>query len=175
MYKKYGRILGVCSEFHPNPGMRYRLRIVSTVLLTYCHWIEHWAPPVRDLLIRQFLDFNNITDSFRYICLRFERQHLQRLRFALKIPEFFRFSNGCTIDGEEALIIFLHRIGRPRTLVDVESVFGLELSIISRTFNHVLIYTDDEHRALLTDSFLRWLAATIGTQKPRSVPKKVTY
>ena len=126
MYKKYGRILVVCSEVHPDPDMRYRLRIVSIVLLTYCHRVEHWAPLVRDLLIRQFLDFNHITDSFSYICLRVERQHLQRLRFALKIPEFFRFSNGSTIDGEEALIIFLHRIGRPRTLVDVESVFGLE-------------------------------------------------
>ena len=121
LYKKYGRIIAVCSEMHPNLDMRYRLRIVSAVLLTYCHRLEHWVPPVRDLLIRQFLDFHNISDSFSYICLRFERQHLPRLRFALKIPDFFRLNNGCTVDGEEALIIFLYRISRPRTLVDVDS------------------------------------------------------
>ena len=103
LYKKYGRVIGVCSEMHPNLDMRYRLRIISTVLLTYCHRMENWVPPIRDLLIRQFLDFHNISDSFSYICLRFERQHLPRLRFALKIPDFFRLNNGCTIDGEEAL------------------------------------------------------------------------
>ena len=78
VYKKYGRIciLGACSDFHPNPDMRYRLIIDSTVLLSCSNRIEHKAPPVRDLLIRQFLDFNNITDSFSYMCLRFERQYL---------------------------------------------------------------------------------------------------
>ena len=31
LYKKYGRVIGVCSEMHPNLDMRYRLRIISTV------------------------------------------------------------------------------------------------------------------------------------------------
>ena len=36
----------------------------------------------------------------------------------------------------------------------MESVLGLELSIICRTFNHVLRYIDDEHRASLTDRLM---------------------
>ena len=67
------------------------------------------------------------------------------------------------------LKILLYRIIRPRTLVHVESVLGLELSMISsarigtrkgylvgnrRTFNHVPRYIDDEHRALLTATLM---------------------
>ena len=57
LYKKYGRVIGVCSEMHPKLDMRYRLRIVFTVLLTYCHRIEHWLPPVvREQFTSLFLD-----------------------------------------------------------------------------------------------------------------------
>ena len=40
-------------------------------------------------------------------------------------------SNGSTVDGEEALQIILHRFCRPRTLLDSEEVFGIELTKVA--------------------------------------------
>ena len=71
---------------------------------------------------------------------------MSTLRLALRIPSYFRLQNKCVVDGEEALLIFLHRISRPRTLLDTEEFFGIEYSQISRIFNHVVKFLDEEHK-----------------------------
>ncbi|KAG5188592.1 hypothetical protein JKP88DRAFT_161308 [Tribonema minus] len=65
---------------------------------------------------------------------RFRKEHIQRLRRALGVPDVVVLPNRSKDDGDEALLIFLHRLSRPSRLTDVKETFGREETQLSRIF-----------------------------------------
>ncbi|KAJ1456508.1 hypothetical protein M885DRAFT_563906 [Pelagophyceae sp. CCMP2097] len=66
-----------------------------------------------------------------YDFFRFARCDIPRLVEALRIPEDFKLPNRCRIDGEEALLIYLHCLPYPDRLVGMQRFFGRSVGYIS--------------------------------------------
>ena len=55
---------------------------------------------------------------------RFEKEHLNRLRRALRIPDTLKGSNGTVFTGIEGLCVLLRRLSYPNRLVDISGLFN---------------------------------------------------
>ena len=83
---------------------------------------------------------------------RFRKRDLYRLKEALLIPEFFALDNGSCIDGEEALLITLHRLVNPLSQAQLSRCWGHDSSMISRIINTVIDFIYAAHSYLLHDN-----------------------
>ena len=139
-YERYELFLSISSSSQPSGILEDKLKLVSLVLLISVLRIVRSTPPVVRMLRKKNMRFAYIEEGYYYTGFRLQLEHLEIIRSNLRIPDYFMVSNGSTVDGEEALQIILHRFYRPRTLLDSEEVFGIELTKVSRIFNHMVLF-----------------------------------
>jgi hypothetical protein len=77
-----------------------------------------------------------------YINFRFAREEIPRLVKALKIPKFWRTKNGCVLDGEEGLLMYLKRLSYPDRHLNLVRFFGRSTGFISGMVDRVREYLD---------------------------------
>jgi hypothetical protein len=75
----------------------------------------------------------------------------------LNIPAEFRLPNNSWVNGQEGLLVFLNLMAYPYRLIDLEKVFGWEMTRLSRIFNWMKLYIYDNHKNLLENNF-QWHA-----------------
>ena len=148
-YERYALCLGISSLSQPPGTLKAKLKLISLIFLISALRIVRWTPPVIRMLRTKYMRFADIEEGYCYIRFRLQLEHLEIVRSSLRIPDYFVLSNASTVDGEEDFLIFLHRFCRPRTLLDSKEVFGIELTEISRIFNHFLDLT---HQHILSDN-----------------------
>ena len=158
-YKRYALCLSISSLSQPPGTLKEKLKLISLIFLISALRIVRWTPPVIRMLRKKYMRFADIEEGYCYTRFRLQLEHLEIVRSSLRIPDYFVLSNGSTVDGEEAFLIFLHRFCRPRTLLDSEEVFGIELTKVSRIFNHMVLFLDLTHKHILSDN-LQFLVDT---------------
>lgn len=72
--------------------------------------------------------------------------------------------NGCWVNGEEGLLIFLKLFAYPQRLVENEIFCGWECTRLSRIFNWIRDWIFDQHNHLVTDN-LDWHAKYLESSK----------
>lgn len=87
---------------------------------------------------------------------RFSADDIIEMRRLLRIPEDIILANRTRMNGEEALLILLRRLAYPCRWVDLEPVFGLDYTILSRAFNWMLEYIYHNFGFLVTDNLRFW-------------------
>ena len=86
-----------------------------------------------------------------YSMFRFCRDDIPRLVRALRVPAEMTTRNRTRIDGEEALLIFLHRMRYPNRLCDEKMFFGRPVGAISEIAEMMRVYLDDIAANLLLE------------------------
>ncbi|CAG2244686.1 unnamed protein product [Mytilus edulis] len=89
---------------------------------------------------------------------RFDKDDIEILRRALRIPEKVVCSNRTTARGIDGLCMVLRRLAYPCRLEDLEYIFGRSKTELSLIINEVLDYIHDNHCHLLSDFNMSWLS-----------------
>ena len=110
--------------------------------------------------IYEAFDFESIPADDCYTEFRFEKNDILRLKEVLQIPdEIVCFNyNDITVNGLEALCIFLKRLSYPSRFSDLIARFGRSVPQLCMIFIHALEFIDTQWRHLLEDLNQRWLA-----------------
>lgn len=105
---------------------------------------------------RRYLNFLSpeIADSFT-INFRFRREHIHCLAKCLRVPTEFKLDNGSWVNGQEGLLVMLRFLAYPTRLVDLEALFGLDLSKLSRINTSMKKLVCNNHQHRVTD-YLEW-------------------
>ncbi|XP_077555345.1 uncharacterized protein LOC144169840 [Haemaphysalis longicornis] len=82
---------------------------------------------------------------------RFEKDDVERLARALRLPEVVKTPQCVKIPGVECLCLTLRRLAYPNRLRDLEPLFGRHYSVISSATNAVLEHIDSTFGHLLRD------------------------
>ncbi|KAH9377914.1 hypothetical protein HPB48_016401 [Haemaphysalis longicornis] len=82
---------------------------------------------------------------------RFEKDDVERLVRALRLPEVVKTPQCVKIPGIECLCLTLRRLAYPNRLRDLEPLFGRHYSVISSATNAVLEHIDSTFGHLLRD------------------------
>ena len=88
--------------------------------------------------------------------LRFLKADLPSLMKKLEIPDFFRLGNRGVHRGEKGFLLLLRRMAFPGRWTDLEMEFGLEYSTLSRLFNTVLRWMNDNHSFRINNYLNFW-------------------
>jgi hypothetical protein len=110
------------------------------------------------VLAYQKLDIDNLTNDQCRTMFRFEREDINILSNALRLPETIICNNRRVVSGVEGLCIVLRRLAYPCRLEDLEPVLGRTKVEISYIFNHVIDYLYNTHNHLLSDLSRDWLS-----------------
>ena len=94
-------------------------------------------------------DLAVISDDDAQKWFRFDKNHLERLRRALRIPDLVKTEERDRASGVEALCIILRRMVYPNRLFETAKLLKRSESSLSRIFNHTVIFLYKEHRHLL--------------------------
>ncbi|CAC5404316.1 unnamed protein product [Mytilus coruscus] len=82
---------------------------------------------------------------------RFDKDDIEILHRALRIPDKVVCSNCTTARGIDGLCMVLRRLAYPSRLEDLEYIFGRSKTELSLIINEVLDYIHDNHCHLLSD------------------------
>ncbi|CAC5395056.1 unnamed protein product [Mytilus coruscus] len=104
------------------------------------------------------LNIENLTNEQYRTFFRFDRDDIEILRCALRIPDTIVCSNRTTAKGTDALCMVLRRLAYPCRLEDLEPIFGRSKAELSYIINEVLDYIHDNHCHLLSDLNRNWLS-----------------
>jgi hypothetical protein len=90
-------------------------------------------------LERQFIRFDSeeIQTNFREF-FRFEKKDMLELLQCLGVEAHFRLDNGVWVNSQESLLVTLRMLASSQRLVDLEAIFGYDISQLSRIFNYVM-------------------------------------
>jgi hypothetical protein len=78
--------------------------------------------------------------------LRFRKPDIHRLYTITGFPQYVRCENGTTCLGEYAFCLMLYRIAYPERLFSLQSIFGRELTQLSRIFQYAVTFMFDTHK-----------------------------
>ena len=98
---------------------------------------------------RRKFDLARMSDDDAQKWFRFDKNHLERLRVALRIPDVFCTDERDHVTGLEAICIVLRRMVYPNRLFESSKLLKRSESSLSRIFNHTILYLYKEHRRLL--------------------------
>ena len=96
------------------------------------------------------VSFKNICEATFAEQHRFSKRDVSILVRVFHLDPFIELSNRATIDSRVALCILLRKLVFPIRLCDLESIYGIHRSIISRTLNYLVRHIDDNFSYLLT-------------------------
>jgi hypothetical protein len=77
------------------------------------------------------------TKMYHFFFCRFQKRDMERLYFALNLPEIYTCCQGTTATGLEALMIMLRRLAYPSRLCDLVTLFGRTEQELSGIFAEV--------------------------------------
>jgi hypothetical protein len=131
--------------------------------------IEFIIQPIERRYLR--FDDNRLADCFTSN-FRFKQDQLHRLIICLRIPEFFELDNGCYVNGQEGLLVFLKLFSYPRRLIDNDTFLGFELSQLSRILKWITNHIYRNHRHRVQD-YLSWHVPYLAISKDAYQRKKM--
>jgi hypothetical protein len=86
---------------------------------------------------------------------RFRKDQLSELIVLLSLPRYFTCANGLTCPGEHALLMYKYHLSYPTKLQRMQTVFGREMSQLSRLENRVKSFLVSRHRRKVVGN-VRW-------------------
>lgn len=104
---------------------------------------------------RLYLNFESVKVDECSAKFRFFKKDLHRILKCFGLKDF-RDTNGAIVLAEEALLVTFCRFARPRTLLDLEDIFGGELSRISRIVTYVMKFLYSRHWFRVKDALRFW-------------------
>lgn len=103
-------------------------------------------------------DLDLYNDDQSKVTFRFLKNHIYDLKDALRIPEEISCYNNVTVDGIEALSIFLKRFAYPCRYADMVPLFGRPVPQLSIISNHIMNLIFDNWGHLLNEFNQNWLS-----------------
>jgi hypothetical protein len=134
------------------PANRLHLDVLLMILFHRYDRLAFVRRPLRTVWDRAHLTFADLTDNQSYLQTRFLKNDLYRIYDAWAVPDRFTLTNGSVFSGEEATLVFLWRMSRPRRLYDLTHTFGCDETQLSRCFDEYVDFLVDTHSHLLYDN-----------------------
>ena len=119
------------------PGiLQYSLLAIGIYFVNSFYWARYGPVVPRPVLIRLHRRINDYEIATFPIKFRFLQHHAHAVMSCLGVgPQDVICDNGSRAHCEEAFLILLFRMARPRTLVEASAEFGIENTQVCRIFN----------------------------------------
>ena len=117
-------------------GTGFALQLLTgTEAIVFMHMLLVSAYRLPQFPVYALFSLDSYSDVQCWALFRFERNDLQRLRVALRIPDVVHTRNGTVCPGLEALCVVLSRLSYPSRWTQLLPMFGHSITHLSQVFN----------------------------------------